>query len=94
MDKKFEEWLLLACELHAACVEQQVTTHDQALSNEVALAVEQIQLSSQQPAAEDTKRTSEMLGKQAVLASEAFQKASSVYPPRYILNSTALVETN
>jgi hypothetical protein len=80
MDKKFEDWLLYVCEMHAACVEQENTTRDQLLSNEVCVAAEQTRLEFQKEAVEEAKKASNTMGEQIKLASEAFKKASDEFP--------------
>jgi hypothetical protein len=80
MDKKFEEWLFYVCEMHAACVQQEVTTRDTLLSNEICLAAEATRLDYQKGTVDEAKKVSETLGKQVGMASEAFKKASDEFP--------------
>ncbi|KAL5589346.1 hypothetical protein FOVSG1_011213 [Fusarium oxysporum f. sp. vasinfectum] len=80
MDKKFTEWLLYVCELHAACVQQESTTREALLSNEICLAAESTRLDYQKSAVEEAKKAQDLLGKQVTTASEAFKKASDEFP--------------
>ena len=80
IDKRFDDWLLYACEIHAACVEQENTTRESLLSNKVCLAAEQTRLDYQKASVETAENTSKVLGKQVELAGQAFKKASDDFP--------------
>jgi hypothetical protein len=80
MDKKFTDWLLYVCEMHAACVQQESTTRETLLSNEICLAAESTRLDYQKSTVEEAKKAQELLGKQVNVASEAFKKASDEFP--------------
>ncbi|CZT44825.1 uncharacterized protein RSE6_05064 [Rhynchosporium secalis] len=91
MDKKFEDWLYYVCEMHAACVEEENTTRDQLLSNEVCLAAEQTRLQYQKEAVDEARKASEKMGEQIKLASEAFKKASDSFPSGWDLMGQQIV---
>ena len=80
IDKKFEAWLLHACEMHAACVEQENSTRDSLLSNTLCLAAEQTRLEYQKSSVEEAAKASKLLGEQVGLAGDAFKKASEEFP--------------
>ena len=80
IDRRFDGWLLYACELHAACVEQTNTTRESLLSNKVCLAAEQTRLDYQRATVETAENTSKGFGKQVELAEQAFKKASDEFP--------------
>ncbi|TVY67615.1 hypothetical protein Focb16_v002486 [Fusarium oxysporum f. sp. cubense] len=80
MDKKFTDWLLYVCEMHAACVQQESTTREALLSNEICMAAESTRLDYQKSAVDEAKKAQELLGKQVTTASEAFKKASDEFP--------------
>ncbi|KAK7225016.1 hypothetical protein V2G26_013019 [Clonostachys chloroleuca] len=80
IDKKFEDWLLFACELHAACVAQDQTNQEALLSNEACIAAEQTRLDLAKSSVEDAKKTTELLGKQVSMAGDAFKTASDKFP--------------
>ncbi|KAL2061472.1 hypothetical protein VTL71DRAFT_6849 [Oculimacula yallundae] len=91
MDKKFEDWLLYVCEMHAACVEQENTSRDQLLSNEICLAAEQTRLDYQKDAVDEARKVSDTMGEQIKLASEAFKKASDEFPTGWDLMGQQIV---
>ena len=80
IDQKFDGWLLYACELHAACVEQENTTRESLLSNKVCLTAEQTRLDYRKATVETAETTSKIFGKQVELAEQAFKKASGEFP--------------
>ncbi|KAK3505269.1 hypothetical protein B0T13DRAFT_485904 [Neurospora crassa] len=80
MDKMFEDWLLYVCEMHAACVQQENTTREAILSNEICVAAEQTRLDYQKSTVEEAEKAFKMMGKQVETASEAFKKASDQFP--------------
>ncbi|KAF4949191.1 hypothetical protein FGADI_9048 [Fusarium gaditjirri] len=91
MDKRFTDWLLYVCEMHAACVQQENTTRDALLSNEICLAAESTRLDYQKTAVEEAKNAQELLGKQVKTASEAFKKASDEFPTGWDLMGQQIV---
>lgn len=80
MDKKFDDWLLYVCEMHAACVQEENDTREAALSNEMCLAAEATRLDYAKSTVEEAKKASEVIGNQVSTASEAFKKASDEFP--------------
>jgi hypothetical protein len=82
MDKKFTDWLLFACELYAACVQQERTSREEGLSNEIRLAAESRRIDFQKSAGDEARNTQDLLGKQVAAASDTFKKASDEFPDR------------
>jgi hypothetical protein len=80
MDKKFTDWLLYVCEMHAACVQQESSTREILLSNEICLAAESTRLDYEKTAVDEAKKAQDLVGKQVTTASEAFKKASDEFP--------------
>ncbi|GFF59266.1 hypothetical protein IFM51744_09854 [Aspergillus udagawae] len=80
MDKKFEEWLWFAADLHSNCVQEQSSNEERRLATEVNMSVAQRQFDSQKNTVEEAKKISEKLGKQLDVASEAYKKASDSFP--------------
>ncbi|EAW24615.1 uncharacterized protein NFIA_041930 [Aspergillus fischeri NRRL 181] len=80
MDKKFEEWLWFAADLHSNCVQEQSSNEERRLATEVNMSVAQRQFDSQNNTVEEAKKISEKLGKQLDVASEAYKKASDSFP--------------
>lgn len=80
MEKRFNDWLFYACEMHAACVEQERTNTDIMTANEISIAAEQTKLDSQKDAVAMAKSATDLLGKQVETSSEAFKKASDNFP--------------
>ncbi|KAK1777277.1 hypothetical protein QBC45DRAFT_417155 [Copromyces sp. CBS 386.78] len=80
MDKEFEAWLLYVCEMHAACVQQENTTREAILSNEICVAAEQTRLDYQKSTVEEAQKAFNLMGKQVETASEAFKLASDKFP--------------
>lgn len=80
MDKKFEDWLLYVCEMHAACVQQEHTTKEAILSNEICVAAQQTRLDNQAKTVDKAQEAFDLMGKQVETASEAFKKASDEFP--------------
>ncbi|KAH2332752.1 hypothetical protein KXW87_000403 [Aspergillus fumigatus] len=80
MDKKFEEWLWFAADLHSNCVQEQSSNEERLLATKVNMSVAQRQFDSQKNTVEEAKKISEKLGKQLDVASEAYKKASDSFP--------------
>lgn len=80
MEKSFNDWLYYACEMHAACVEQERSTTDQIVMDEINRAVEQCKLDLQKDTVATAKQATDLLGKQVETSSEAFKKASDEFP--------------
>lgn len=80
MDKKFEDWLLYVCEMHAACVQQENSTRETIFSNEICVAAEQTRLDYQKSTVEEAQKAFDLMGKQVENAGEAFKKASDEFP--------------
>ena len=80
IDKKFENWLLYACELHAACVQKDQDTQDAILSSEVCVATEQCRLEGQKATVDQAKKASDLLESQVKMAGDAFKQASDKFP--------------
>lgn len=80
MEKSFNDWLYYACEMHAACVEQERSTTDQLVTQEISKAVEQCKLDLQKDSVATAKQATDLLGKQVETSSEAFKKASDEFP--------------
>jgi low affinity Fe/Cu permease len=80
MDKRFDDWLLYTCELHAACVGIESTDEEKLQATAISLAVENTRFDQQKIAVADAKEASEKLKKQLDVASEAFKKASDKFP--------------
>ena len=80
LDKRFEDWLLYTCEIHAACVQQENTTRDSLASNSICIAAEQTRLDYGKTAVEEAEKASKLLGSQVQLAGDAFKKASHEFP--------------
>ncbi|GIK00972.1 hypothetical protein Aspvir_005002 [Aspergillus viridinutans] len=80
MDKKFEEWLWHAADLHSNCVQEESSNEERRLATEVNMSVAQRQFDSQKNTVEEAKKISEKLGKQLDVASEAYKKASDNFP--------------
>ncbi|KAI1855398.1 hypothetical protein JX266_000263 [Neoarthrinium moseri] len=91
MDKKFEDWLLYVCEMHAACVQQENNTREALQSNEINLVAEGSRLDYQKSTVEEAKKAHEELGKQVGVASEAFKKASDEFPTGWDLLGQQIV---
>ena len=80
IDKKFDDWLMFACELHAACVAHEQETHDALLSNEACVAAEQTRLEGAKASVEDARKATQTLEKQVNMAGDAFKLASDKFP--------------
>lgn len=80
MDKKFEDWLLFACELHAACVALDPAMQEVITSREFCVAAEQARLDHQQSTVEQAEKASTLLEKQLSLAWDAYREVSSKIP--------------
>ncbi|KAH2534612.1 hypothetical protein KXW97_007790 [Aspergillus fumigatus] len=80
MDKKFEEWLWFAADLHSNCVQEQSSNEERLLATKVNMSVAQRQFDSQKNTVEEAKKISEKLGKQLDVTSEAYKKASDSFP--------------
>jgi hypothetical protein len=80
MDKKFEEWLWFAADLHSNCVQEQSSNEERRLATEVNMSVAQRQFDSQKNTVDEAKKISQKLGKQLDVASEAYKKASDSFP--------------
>ncbi|KAI5920341.1 hypothetical protein F4810DRAFT_703039 [Camillea tinctor] len=91
IDKKFEEWLLYVCEIHAACAQEENDTRNALLNNEIYLAAEQTRLDYQKSTAEEAKKAQEAIGKQVTAASAAFKKASDEFPSGWDLLGQQIV---
>jgi hypothetical protein len=62
IDKKFEDWLMFTCELHAACVDKEQLTQEAIISSEVCVAAEQTRLDYQRSTVEQAKKTTDLSG--------------------------------
>ncbi|KAL6922413.1 hypothetical protein FSST1_006439 [Fusarium sambucinum] len=91
MDKKFTEWLLYVCELHAACVQHEGTASEALRSNEICLVAESTRLDYQKSPVEEARRAQDLWGKQVASASEAFKKASDEFPTGWGIMSQRIV---
>ncbi|KAK3321875.1 hypothetical protein B0H66DRAFT_581333 [Apodospora peruviana] len=91
MDKKFESWLLYVCEMHAACVQQEVTTRDALLSNQICFAAEQTRLDYQKETAQEARKAADLVAKQVDLAADAFKQASEEFPSGWDLMGQQIV---
>ncbi|KAH1912106.1 hypothetical protein KXW14_004294 [Aspergillus fumigatus] len=80
MDKKFEEWLWFAADLHSNCVQEQSSNEERLLATKVNMSVAQRQFDSEKNTVEEAKKISEKLGKQLDVTSEAYKKASDSFP--------------
>ena len=80
LDKKFEEWLLYKCEIHAGYVQQENTTRENMASNSICMAAEQTRLDYGKTAVEEAEKASKLLGSQVQLAGDALKKASDEFP--------------
>lgn len=80
MDKKFEEWLWFAADLHSNCVQEQSSNEERLLATKVNMSVAQRQFDSEKNTVEEAKKISEKLGKQLDVTSEAYKKASDRFP--------------
>ena len=80
MDKKFVDWLMYACELYTACVQQESTTQEEPLSKEVCLAAENTYLDYQKSTDDEARKTKELLGKQIATTSDLFRRISDEFP--------------
>ena len=80
MDKRFVDWLMYACELYTACVQQESTTQEESLSKEVCLAAENTYLDYQKSTDDEARKTKELLGKQIGTTSDLFRRISDEFP--------------
>lgn len=80
MHNRYTDWLLFACELHAACVRQESTTQETDLSSEICLAAEGTRLDYQKSTTEEARRFQELLGKQVAAVSDTFKRISDEFP--------------
>ena len=80
IEKRFQDWLYYACEMHAACVQQERVSAEVITSNEICIAAEQVRLDKTQDATKSAKDATELLSKQITTTSDAFKKASDEYP--------------
>ncbi|KAL7619532.1 hypothetical protein AAE478_010072 [Parahypoxylon ruwenzoriense] len=87
MEEKFNTWLLYACEMHSACVEQETITRDNLLNKDFFIEAEQASLQWQKQAVDAAEEGSNRLKEQVATATDAFKKASESFP-------SGLVETS
>jgi hypothetical protein len=80
IDKKFEELLLYACELHAACVDKDQTAEEDIISYGISVASEQCRLEDQKATVAQAQKVSDLLEKQVSMAGETFKQASDKFP--------------
>ncbi|OBS29597.1 hypothetical protein FPOA_03534 [Fusarium poae] len=91
MDKKFTEWLLYVCELHAACVQHEGTDSEELLSNDICLIAESTRLDYKNSSMEEARRAQDLVGKQVTAASEVFKKVSDEVPTGWSIMSRQIV---
>lgn len=80
MDKKLEDWLLYACELYSASVQQENITSDVALGSDLCFAAEAVRHDYQKSTTEEAAKATELLKRQVSSRYDAFQKASDEFP--------------
>ena len=80
MDKAFTGWLLFACELYTACVQQESSTRDTALSSGLCLAAEITRLDHRRSTGEEAKKSRELFERQVAVTSDAFRRISDEFP--------------
>lgn len=80
ISRKFQDWLDYACEMHAACVDQERTEQDAVISNEIRMAAESHKLESQRDAVGSARGAADLLAKQVSMTSDAFKIAAAKCP--------------
>lgn len=92
IEKDFQGWLEMVCELHACVVQTSTNTSEKRIANQVHLAAARTRLASSEEAKRISQKSVENLQNTLKTATDAYKKAADEFPSGWDLVAQQLVD--